>query len=342
MIKNVLLVDDDREMLLALKEGLEKYRDSFAVLLAHDGMAAIESLKKNSISLVVTDLKMPRMDGFGLLAHIMQYSPDIPVIIMTGYSTTRMERLAREGGAVGYIAKPFLVEKLARQIMTTLRKETEGGTLHNVSSGMFLQLMEMEQKTCTIRLEDKSTRQKGILFFKEGQLLDARIDHLQGEEAAYRIFSWEQVNLAIQNGCPLQEKRIHSEMQQMILEAARRKDEIEAQRAAEAAAAAGPAAKERASFEDDPNLFISSIREKIESEIGPSCGLEDVYQDDSWDSRVAHLAGAGVFFRIGSLVQGYIDLGEAADYILLPGEKTTVLAVNPRCPRDKILQVLSE
>jgi len=141
MIKNVLLVDDDHEMLLALKEGFRKYRDSFTVQLAADGLKALENLKKSVISLVVTDLKMPRMDGFELLAHIMEHYPDIPVIIITGYSTPEMEHLARDGGAVGYIAKPFLIENLARQIMTTLRKESEGGTLHNVSSGMFLQLV---------------------------------------------------------------------------------------------------------------------------------------------------------------------------------------------------------
>ena len=127
MIKKVLLVDDDYEMLLVLKEGIEKYRDSFSILLASNGRDAVESLRKNVISLVVTDLKMPGMDGFQLLAHIMEHYPDIPVIIITGYSTPEMETMARKGGAVGYIAKPFLIENLARQIMTALRKESEGG-----------------------------------------------------------------------------------------------------------------------------------------------------------------------------------------------------------------------
>ena len=91
MIKNVLLVDDDTEMLHALKEGFKRYLESFAVLLAEDGLQALEVLNHNIISLVVTDLKMPKMDGFELLAHIMQHYPDIPVIIITGYSTPEME-----------------------------------------------------------------------------------------------------------------------------------------------------------------------------------------------------------------------------------------------------------
>lgn len=166
MIRKVLFVDDDKEMLLALKEGLEKYNDTFSALMAQDGMEAVDTLKTHSVSVVVTDLKMPRMDGFNLLAHIMEHFPEIPVIIITGYSTPEMKRLAKEGGAVGYISKPFLIEDLGQLIVKTIRKESEGGTLHSVSSGMFLQLMEMEEKTCTIRLLDKQTGKEGILFLE--------------------------------------------------------------------------------------------------------------------------------------------------------------------------------
>lgn len=336
MIKNVLLVDDDHEMLIALKEGFQKYKDSFTILLASDGLKAVESLKKNTISLVVTDLKMPGMDGFELLAHIMEHYPDIPVIIITGYSTPEMERLAREGGAVGYIAKPFLIENLARQIMATLRKESEGGTLHNVSSGMFLQLVEMEQKTCTIRLEDKFSNKKGILFFQEGELLDARVNDLQGENAAYEIFSWDQVNLSIQNGCALKEKRIHSEMQHLILEAARRKDENTVEDVQ-------PAVMEEVeAFEPDPADLIAAIKDKIEAKLGPSSGLEDIYHDKSWDSRLLQLSRAGIFLNIGEFEMGYVDRGEEYDFIVLPGDSTTVIAVNPKCPRDKLMRALNE
>lgn len=336
MIKKVLLVDDDQEMLLTLKEGVQKYRDSFTILLASDGLDAVESLKKNVISLVVTDLKMPRMDGFRLLAHIMEHYPDIPVIIVTGYSTPEMENLARKGGAVGYIAKPFLIENLARQIMTALRRESEGGTLHNVSSGIFLQLVEMEQKTCTVRLEDKSSGKKGVLFFRDGELLDSRVDDLQGETAAYEVFSWDQVNLSIQNGCALKEKRINSEMQHLVLEAARRKDENITDDIPSSDL------KAAALLDSDSRLIIKNIKKKIEFEAGTDCGVEDIYQDNSWGSLVLQFSRAGELFDLGTLQLGYIDRGEANDHIILPGETTTVVAVNPKCPRDKLLKILGE
>ena len=114
MVKKVLIVDDDREMLLSLEEGLSKYDETFSIMTAEDGLGAVDELKNSTISLVVTDLKMPKMDGFSLLSHIMEHYPEIPVIIITGYSTSEMERLAREGGATGSISinnNPFGLKK---------------------------------------------------------------------------------------------------------------------------------------------------------------------------------------------------------------------------------------
>jgi len=343
MIKKVLVVDDDQEMLLSLKEGLEKYNETFSVLMAGDGLIAMEKLKKLPISLVVTDLKMPRMDGFTLLARIMEQYPDIPVIIMTGYSTPEMQKLAREGGAVGYIEKPFMIEDLARKIMTAMRKESEGGTLHGISSGMFLQLIEMEQKTCTIRLVDKSSGKQGVLFFRDGELLDARINGLQGVKAAYEIFSWDEVTLIIQNVCSQKEKKIKSDLQVVLLEAMRLKDEAsqteEPKVLTEEKKGAEKAPDQAESQKPD---FMQDIRSKVEKEIGERCGLEDIFQDSLWDSLMAQMSEVGEIFGAGKLKVGYLDIGESNDFILLPGKKTTVISVNPKCPRDRIVQVLNE
>ncbi len=343
MIKNVLIVDDDQEMLVALQDGFQKYGDTFAVITAENGEEALEQIKKNTISLIVTDLKMPRMDGFSLLQHVMENYPDIPVVVITGYSTPEMEKMAREGGAVSYIAKPFMLDSLARKIMGTLRKESEGGTLHSVSSGIFLQLMEMEQKTCTIRLEDKSSGKKGVLFFSDGELLDARVNNLQGKPAAYEIFSWDKVTISIQNVCPPIANRINSDLQPLILEATRLKDESAADEqtpqpeAAKPEEPTRPDAAKKKKQEEDPILRIRSV---IEEQVGQRSGLEDVFKDASWDKAVRQWSKLGSMLAVGELQLCYVDRGEAKDFIILPGSETIVLTVNPKCPRDKIITVL--
>ena len=340
MVKRVLIVDDDLEMLVSLKEGLSKYNETFSVLTAGEGLMAAELLKQNAISLVVTDLKMPKMDGFSLLAHIMESYPDIPVIIITGYSTPGMERLARDGGAVGYIAKPFMIADLAKKIMETLRKESDGGTLHNVSSGMFLQLMEMEEKTCTIRLVEKSSKKQGTLFFRDGELLDARANGLGGESAAYEIFSWEEVSLSIQNACHQKEKRIHRDLQAVLLEAMRLKDERG--RFEKEGLPAKEDEEERPSEPEgeEETSPIERVKQVLAADLGKGYGVEDIYQDDSWEDLVKEIERVGELLRAGEFNVGYVDSGEAHDFILVPGENVTVISVNPKCPRDRLINAL--
>jgi CheY-like chemotaxis protein len=225
MTKNILIVDDEKDMLLSLKEGFETYGETFSVLLAEDGEEAVDKLKENAISLVVTDLRMPRMDGFSLLIHIMTYYPDIPVIIMTAYSRPVMERMAMKIGAVEYIEKPFRMDDLGQKIISILEKESDGGVFTSVSSGMFAQLIEIEQKTCTVRLVNRSSNKRGVLFFREGELIDARIDNTQGEAAAVEILTWDDVILSIQDKCSQKEKKIDTEFEDILVDAMRLKDE---------------------------------------------------------------------------------------------------------------------
>jgi CheY-like chemotaxis protein len=229
MQHTVLVVDDDQEVLLTLKEGLERYLGSFAVSIAGDGLIAIEKLRREPISLVVADLKMPRMDGFELLSYMKKNYPDVPVVAITGYSTPAMREMAQKSGAVEYLPKPFLMENLARLITKILSRQSDGGSLKSVSSGTFLQLVELEQKTCTVRMVDKASGRLGVLFFRNGELLDARCGGLNGLEAAYRIFSWDEVALHIQNDCPRETGVINSDLQPIILEAMRLRDEAQAE-----------------------------------------------------------------------------------------------------------------
>jgi hypothetical protein len=159
---------------------------------------------------------------------------------------------------------------------------------------------------------------------------------MQGESAAHEIFSWDAVNLSIQNGCALKENKIKSDLQPLILEAMRRKDEEEPEEVPEGVM------EQIEPGGEGPADRLKRLKLRIEQEIGPQCGLEDLYQDEFWDSRVAQLSKAGEFFHLGDFTLGYIDKGDANDYILIPGRKTTVITVDSKCPRDKILRVISK
>jgi len=367
MIRKVLFVDDDQIMLLALQKRLAKYSDTFSIILAEDGFDAVRKLKENSVSMVVLDLKMPRMDGVSLLTHISDKYPDIPVVIISGYRTEEMHNLAKEKEVVAYISKPFQVDDLAKVILTTLRKEAEGGTLHNVSPVVFLQLMEMESRTCTIRIIDRESGRGGVLFFKDGNLYDARVDQVKGIDAAYIIFTWEDVTLFIRNKCPAKDNVINSSLQPIIMKAVGMKDEqvteiapenetetehetfvVEDERIDE-----DPVQEQESSLEDlelpdevivtkpDEEPLIDKIRNILLSEVGERCGLQDIYHDNNADEILKSISELGGMFNFGRFKVGYIDRGLPTDEIFLPGEPTIVIKVSPKCPQDKVVEVLN-
>ncbi len=335
MIKNVLVVSDDRDMRISLKDRLAKYRDAFSVEFAADGRQALEYLEKQHVSLVVADLKLPRVHGFELLVTLGARFPDILVVIMTGQSPPDLEHLMQKVGAVAIAPKPFLIENLAETITTMLHRETEGGVLNNVSSAMFLQLIKMEQKTCTIRVEDRSTERVGVLFFSEGVLFDARVGGTQGQAAAHEILAWDSVDLSIQSDCAVRQRRITQDLQQIILETARRRDDWNSlQRAS------FPSSSNASSKLKGPHV-CKRVPKKIEGALGICSGSAFVFQDDSWSERVRHISRHGEKTQLGKLVVGYIGRADPHDYVVLADDPATVLAVNPKCPRDQIIELLS-
>lgn len=343
MQKTVLIVDDDEIWLHAIKKKMDKYKKAFSVLTAEDGLDAVEKLKKNVISLVVTDIQMPRMDGLALLAHLSENYPDIPVIVVTAYSTPKSKKAVLERGAAGYIEKPFAIEDLIQKIANSLKRESEGGILQTIPLEMFIQLIEMEQKTCTIRVVNKSSNKHGVLFFKNGILLDARVADLQGKLASYEIFSWDKVTMFVQDSCALKEKRIEEDLQAILLDAMRLKDEADEDEepALETAEAISPK-EDLHKTEIQDATSEDAVRNRLKQIIGEKNLLKEISHDNSWDDLITQAARIGKIFESGDLKSCYVDNGKLIDLILLPGNKTTVIPINPQCPRDRILQALSE
>jgi DNA-binding NtrC family response regulator len=119
--REVLIVDDEEALLFSIDDGLKIYKNYFTLLTATNGLDAVKLLKaKSSIDLVVTDLKMPKMDGFELLAYVKRNFPGIPVILMTAYGTPKIEAIVREMGLFGYLEKPLDIHVIADNIFAAL------------------------------------------------------------------------------------------------------------------------------------------------------------------------------------------------------------------------------
>ncbi len=115
-MKNILLVDDEKKYLLSLSEGLRQCDSNFNVLTAENGMKAIDILSSTRIDLLITDLKMPVMDGFDLLMHVLKKHHNMPVIIATAFSNPDVIEKLRSLGFLNYIEKPMDFDDLLDNI----------------------------------------------------------------------------------------------------------------------------------------------------------------------------------------------------------------------------------
>lgn len=339
MMRHILIVDDDPDILKALREGLQRREQAWLVSDAGNAETAIEILQRESVSLVVTDLKMPGMDGFGLMAYIMEHFPDIPVIIISGYTNPQTQKLANESGAIGYIAKPFLVSNLADKVYQSLDRETEGGTLKGVSSDVFLQLVELEGKTCTIRLRKKGSSREGILFFKDGELMDARLGNFRGNDAAYEIISWRNVSLSIQNSCPVKKRTIQEGLQAILLEAMRLKDERQAE--TEKKSPAIPASE---SQESEPVLAgpTDPLDKRLRSQIADLSGVNKISTDRSFQDIINKFNVIGSQFNSGRLKIGWFDTEEKSPVVVIPGPDPIVILSTRDCGRDHLFRSIGK
>ncbi len=79
----MLIVDSNSDFLNSLNEGLKQYQSQFEVLAVSDGQAAVEVLKRESVSLLVTDLETSKIDGLALLAYMTRNYSKVPCVVMT-------------------------------------------------------------------------------------------------------------------------------------------------------------------------------------------------------------------------------------------------------------------
>ncbi|MCK9275099.1 MAG: sigma-54 dependent transcriptional regulator [Syntrophales bacterium] len=121
---DILVVDDDRGMRDFLEIMLS--REGHAVFSASDGREAIARCKKKKFNLVITDLKMPRMDGIGLLKELKEVSPETMVIMVTAYASGETALAAMKEGAYDYLEKNFDINDLKTLIEKALSEQGYG------------------------------------------------------------------------------------------------------------------------------------------------------------------------------------------------------------------------
>ena len=118
-METILVVDDEKNYLVVLSAFLSE--EGYETLTADNAQHALEIVESTDLDLVLTDMKMPSMDGIELLRRVKEIVPDLPVVMMTAYGTVEKAVEAMQLGAVNFILKPFRRDLYADKVSQTIK-----------------------------------------------------------------------------------------------------------------------------------------------------------------------------------------------------------------------------
>ncbi len=223
-LKKVLIVDDEETLTWSMAKSLSKDKDKYEVLIANNGREALHLLKANKIDLVITDIRMPDINGLDLLVMIKKEFTETKVIIMTAYGSSDVQKEANQRGSLFYIEKPFEISEI-RKIIIDLIGKRRG--FHGKVVG--LQLTDIIQMNCLSRLTTALivTRdgEKGVIYFNEGEVVHAECGEQKGTEAFYKILSWQEGEFVSNIGFVPPIQTIYQSWEHLLVEAMRRDDD---------------------------------------------------------------------------------------------------------------------
>jgi CheY-like chemotaxis protein len=227
--RNILIVDDESAILDFLRDGLSSYQDRFNVYTASSGDEALRIMDGHRITLLITDIRMPIMDGFELIRDAKAKNPDTRFIVMTAYGSDEIFEKSMEYGAIDYLKKPFEFDRFAKKMFRALEpaKGFRASSFHGFHLTDALQLVHMVRKSQTIRVKTEFGDECWI-HLRDGEVVHAELEDLQGEEAFYRIIGLdggEIDSLPLSNDIPT---TISRSLAALILEGMRLKDERDA------------------------------------------------------------------------------------------------------------------
>ncbi|QWX84887.1 sigma-54-dependent Fis family transcriptional regulator [Cellulophaga sp. HaHaR_3_176] len=186
--ENILVVDDDVNILELLQRHLQSW--NYHVFKAISVKEAVTILRDTKIDLLITDLKMPEVDGFELIKFVSEHYPKLPKLVVTGYPSVQGSLAAIKSGVVDYLTKPFTKDELKsaldKSLITSEEKLQRIDTPSIAQNKAYGEIIGNSEKINeVIQLIERVKDNKATVFIKgesgTGKELVARAIHYQGK-----------------------------------------------------------------------------------------------------------------------------------------------------------------
>lgn len=233
--QHLLLVDGDAKSLRVMEVSLKKA--GFSVTTAVNGHDALEKVQISQPDLVLSDTRMPEMDGFELCRTLKadERFRAIPFVFLTNQKSVEFKVRGLELGGEDYLTKPIYIKEIVTRVRMILQKaekeklerreNTKGGfsgSLADMGVVDLVQTFEIGRKTGTIDIRGE---RHGVIYFREGRVIDAELGRLQGENAFYRMLNTFDGEFEVAFAPVDRAERIEVSTQGLLMEGMRRLDE---------------------------------------------------------------------------------------------------------------------
>lgn len=319
-MQTVLLVDDEEFFLRSMVDGFAAHRGKVRLLTAANGKAALRVLERASVDLVVTDLKMPEMDGFELVAELSRSRPELPVIIMTAFGTPEIEKRLRACGITNYVDKPIDFQALSKKVFDALA-DSASGHLRGISLSTLLQMVELDRKTCVVNVEADGRR--GALVFRSGELLDAAVGTRRGDEAALEILGWDEGAIDLRPATAQRTRVVTHPLSELLMESFRLRDERDRKVATHPQANGAPVFTplDPLSTEDPTNTRVTNQESVIMSAMDK---LKELSSVEGFSGAAVFTATGEVLAALAGDVSNIKEVGVLVNAVLLNAQKSSL------------------
>lgn len=199
---HVLVVDDDREIASAI--GIYLKQVDLSVMLAYDGLEALEILENADFQLIIMDIMMPKLDGIQAMLKI-RAERNIPIILLSAKSEDTDKILGLTMGADDYITKPFNPLELIARVKSQLRRYTTFGAAVLNSTTITTGSLSLDTELKLVTVDGEEIKFTPIEF-KIFRLLMQNLGRIFSIDEIYERV-WDELNINGQNTVALQKKQ---------------------------------------------------------------------------------------------------------------------------------------
>ena len=190
----ILLLDDEQDLLDLYKDVLGQLQSQPEIHTANSGARAIALLESEPFTMLISDLRMPKMDGLQVLSIVRRKFPQIRIVVMTAVVDEQYRSRAYAMGIDLFWEKPRTAEeiKLFRDCVESLLGQQEEGGFRGIQSKSLVDLVQLEclSHSSSVLKISKGSKQ-GNIWVANGEVIDAATLTLGGEAAFKEILSWK-------------------------------------------------------------------------------------------------------------------------------------------------------